>query len=102
MLKMFGNRSRPLFLLLAFAATMGLGSTAQCQEGTPHLPSAPQPTSPNTAPFGALSAENYSVSSSANEHGSYVWIVAPIEHVVVLCEKLEPGKDFTCNMKRLP
>ena len=102
MLKVFGNRNRSFFLLLALAAPMCLSSAAQSQEGTPHLPPAPQPAAPSSVPFGAVSAENYSVSSSANEHGSYVWIVAPIQHVVVLCEKLDTGKDFTCNMKRLP
>jgi len=102
MVKMFGNRSRSFVLLIALAAPMCLSSAAQSQEGTPHLPPAPQPTNQGAVPFGAVSAENYSVSSSANEHGSYVWIVAPIEHVVVLCEKLDTGKDFSCNMKRLP
>jgi len=99
MLKMFGERNRSLLPSLALAATLCLPLAAQSQEGpTPRLPPAPQPATP----FGAVAAENYAVSSSANEHGSYVWIVAPIQHVVVLCEKLDTGKDFTCNMKRLP
>src|SRR3974390_2034399 len=101
---MFGNRSRSLLLLLGLAATMCLPSAAQTQEGPPpHLPPGPQPTpGPVPSPFGTIAAENYVIASSANEHGSYVWTVAPIQHVVVLCEKPETAKDFSCNMKRLP
>lgn len=67
------------------------------------LPPAPQPvpTAP-AGPFGGIAVENYQVTSSSNERGSYLWIVAPSQHVVILCEKPEAVKDFSCITKRLP
>ena len=88
-----------------FALALGTGSPALAQspEATPRLPPGPQPApGPGAVPFGAIASENYVVSSSANEHGSYLWVVAPIQHVVVLCEKSVAAKDFTCEMKKLP
>jgi hypothetical protein len=67
------------------------------------LPPAPQPVpSAPTGPFGGIAVENYQVTSSSNEHGSYLWIVAPAQHVVILCEKPQTVKDFSCFTKRLP
>ena len=104
MFKAFGDSRRSIVLLLALATIACWPPAAQAQEGPPpRLPPGPQPPpGPTQGPFGAIASENYLVSSSANEHGSYLWIVAPIQHVVVLCEKLDAAKDFTCTMKRLP
>lgn len=88
-----------------FALALGTSSPALAQtpEIAPRLPPGPQPTpGPAAGPFGSIASENYVVSSSANEHGSYLWVVAPIQHVVVMCEKPVAAKDFTCEMKKLP
>jgi hypothetical protein len=103
MLKALGYRSSHVALLVALAFIGCLPALAQNPELPPRLPPGPQPPpGPTPGPFGAIASENYLVSSSANEHGSYLWIVAPIQHVVILCEKPDTAKDFTCNMKRLP
>jgi hypothetical protein len=103
MYKALGLGSLRIFLLLALASTACLPASAQSPEPPPRLPPGPQPPpGPAPTPFGAIATENYLVSSSANAQGSYLWIVAPIQHVVILCEKHDSAKDFTCNMKRLP
>jgi hypothetical protein len=45
---------------------------------------------------------NYAVSSAANEHAAFLWVVDNVQHAVVLCEKADGGKDFTCIKKPLP
>jgi hypothetical protein len=45
---------------------------------------------------------NYAVSAAANEHAAFLWIVDNIQHAVMLCEKIEGGRDFTCTKKSLP
>jgi hypothetical protein len=103
MLKTLGYRRSRAFLLLALAYTVNLPASAQSPGSPPQLPPGPQPVpGPAPTPFGTIAAENYLVSSAANEHGSYLWIVAPIQHVVILCQKPESSKDFSCTMKRLP
>jgi hypothetical protein len=95
-------------ICVGFLLVIGLGlatslAFAQNTGAVPSLPSGPQPIpGAPTSPFSGLASENYVVASSANEHGSYFWIVAPIQHVVILCEKLEAAKDFNCEVKRLP
>ena len=92
-----------IFFFSAWALVTSLPALAQGPEPTPRLPPGPQPApGPGVVPFGSIASENYVVSSSANEHGSYLWVVAPIQHVVVLCEKPVAAKDFTCEMKKLP
>jgi hypothetical protein len=70
------------------------------QERTPSLPPAPQPTFrlPQGPPGGS---SNYAVSAAANEHGSFLWVVDNIQHIVTLCEKTD-SKDFSCTKKPLP
>jgi hypothetical protein len=102
---------RRSFVVATLGALMGgafaLGNIyrvqAQSEETAPHLPAAPlpQPGGPVT-PFGGIASENFLVTSAANEHGSYLWVVAPVQHVVILCEKLEQTKDFSCITRRLP
>src|SRR6516162_3935588 len=70
------------------------------QATTPSLPPAPQPTP--RMPLGPPGGSgNYHVSAAANEHGSFLWVVDSIQHVVTLCEKSE-SKDFTCTKKPMP
>ena len=73
---------------------------ALAQERTPSLPAAPQPTPrlPQGPPGGS---SNYVVGAAANEHGSFLWVVDSIQHVVTLCEKSDT-KDFACTKKPLP
>ena len=70
-----------------------LAADAQQAQSEPHLP--PGPSS-------VLGSPDLIATSSAGANGSYLWIVGPREHVVMLCEKKETEKDFTCTSKRLP
>jgi hypothetical protein len=95
---------RPTAALLAIlvvpgALFVGTG-TVFAQATTPSLPPAPQPTPrlPLGSPGGS---SNYVVSAAANEHGSFLWVVDSIQHIVTLCEKSD-SKDFTCTKKPLP
>lgn len=98
----FARCSR-LLLLAAFCVGGPIASHAQTNDGVPRLPGAPQPAPGATTPlFGAIATENFQVTSAANQHGTYLWIVAPAQHVVILCEKPDTAKDFTCTSKRLP
>jgi hypothetical protein len=98
-------RKRPasvlLFVLIATGTLMAAESTALGQATTPSLPAAPQPTGrlPQGPPGGSSS---YVVSAAANEHGSFLWVVDSVQHIVTLCEKSDSGKDFTCTKKPLP
>src|SRR5215469_10765606 len=70
------------------------------QERAPSLPPAPQPTS--RLPLGSPGGSgNYAVSAAANEHGSFLWVVDSIQHIVTLCEKTD-SKEFICTKKPLP
>ena len=91
-------------LLFVLVATVTLGtekSTALAQATTPSLPPGPQstPRLPLGSPGGS---GNYAISAAANEHGSFLWVVDNIQHIVTLCEKSDNGKDFTCTKKPLP
>jgi hypothetical protein len=95
---------RAIAALFAVPFAMGMFSTgagtALAQERNPSLPPAPQPTPrlPLGSPGGSSS---YVVSAAANEHGSFLWVVDSIQHIVTLCEKSE-SKDFICTKKPLP
>jgi hypothetical protein len=97
-------RQRPvsalLFVLIATGTLVAEEGTALAQT-TPSLPPAPQPTTrlPQGPPGGSSS---YVVSAAANEHGSFLWVVDSVQHIVTLCEKSDSGKDFTCTKKPLP
>jgi hypothetical protein len=89
-------------LCLAFA-TGTYPAFGQVSQSEPHLPPGPTPAAgPSAATVGALASETYLVSSSANDHGSYLWIVAPVQHTVVLCESPNSPSEFKCTMKQLP
>ena len=89
-----------LATLLSVSTLCGSAATALAQAPTPSLPPAPLPTPrfPQGSPGGS---GNYAVSAAANEHGSFVWIVDNVQHIVTLCEKSDT-KDFTCTKKPLP
>lgn len=77
------------------------------QGAQPSLPGAPQPTpsfpaGPRLPGGPAGGSGNYAVSAAANEHGAFLWVVDNVQHAVVLCEKTDGGKDFTCIKKPLP
>jgi hypothetical protein len=97
-------RKRPAATLLAILVVPGAlfigAGTALAQATQPSLPPAPQPTArmPLGSPGGS---SNYVVSAAANEHGSFLWVVDSIQHIVTLCEKSD-SKDFTCTKKPLP
>jgi hypothetical protein len=91
-----------LIAILVMPGALFVGtSTALAQATTPSLPPAPQPTArlPPGPPGGSSS---YVVSAAANEHGSFLWVVDSIQHIVTLCEKSDNGKDFICTKKPLP
>jgi hypothetical protein len=96
------ERLTPAFLAVLVATGMLLENTdrVRAQATTPSLPAAPVPTPrfPQGSPGGS---GNYVVSAAANEHGSFLWVVDSIQHIVTLCEKTD-SKDFTCTKKPLP
>ena len=89
-----------------FAVPLAMGmilvrtGAVHAQERTPSLPPAPQPT-PRLQLGSPGGSSNYVVSAAANEHGSFLWVVDSIQHVVTLCEKSD-SKDFICTKKPLP
>jgi hypothetical protein len=103
-------RRLALTLLSAFLAVSTLCSdtgAVLAQATTPGLPGAPQPTP--SYPGGARLPQgpaggsgNYAISAAANEHGAFLWVVDIVQHAVVLCEKIEGGRDFACTKKPLP
>jgi hypothetical protein len=106
------QKSLALLLSAAFASAGALSSAADtvlaqgAQPGLPGasqpgLPGAPQPTP--SFPAGPRGGSgNYAVSAAANEHAAFLWVVDNIQHSVVLCEKTDGGRDFTCTKKPLP
>ena len=98
----------PKFLALLLSATLAsagaLSTDADsvlAQGAQPSLPGAPQPTP--SFPAGPRGGSgNYAVSAAANEHAAFLWVVDNIQHAVVLCEKTDGGRDFTCTRKPLP
>ncbi len=97
-----------LSAILASAGALSSGADTVLAQGVqPSLPGPPQPTpsfpagprSPGGPPGGS---GNYAVSSAANEHAAFLWVVDNVQHAVVLCEKTDGGKDFTCIKKPLP
>jgi len=103
-------KSLSLLLFAALASEGALSSAADnvlAQVAQPSLPGAPQPTPSLPGgprlPGGLLGGSgNYAVSAAANEHTAFLWVVDNIQHAVVLCEKADGGRDFTCMKKPLP
>ena len=80
------ERLAPAFLAVLVATGMLHENTdwVRAQATTPSLPPAPVPTPryPQGTPGGS---GNYVVSAAANEHGSFLWVVDSIQHIVTLC-----------------
>jgi hypothetical protein len=75
--------------------------------GAPGLPGAPQPApslpgGPRLPGGPQGGSGNYAVSAAANDHAAFLWVVDNVQHAVVLCEKTDGGRDFTCIKKPLP
>ena len=89
-------------LIVATGASIVLLSSSIPTYAQTGLPPGPTPTP--ALPAGPLggTTETYQVTSAANEFGSYLWIVASGQHLVILCEKSQELKDFSCTTKRLP
>ena len=96
-----------LAVLLSTSALFSNAETVLAQATGPTLPGAPEPT-PNYPSGPRLSggplggSGNYSISAAANDHGAFLWVVDNVQHAVVLCEKSDGGRDFTCSKKPLP
>ena len=105
------KRTMPKLVAAALAAGLVLGSAAIAdpalgQGAPPSLPGAPQPTpsypgAPRLPQGPQGGSGNYAVSSAANEHAAFLWVVDNVQHAVMLCEKPD-GRDFTCTKKPLP
>jgi hypothetical protein len=117
-------KSLALVLSAALAAAGALSSAADnvlAQAAQPSLPGGPQPSLPGgpqpslpgapqptpSLPVGPRlpgggGSGNYAVSAAANDHASFLWVVDNVQHAVVLCEKTDGGRDFTCMKKPLP
>jgi hypothetical protein len=93
---------------LASAGALSLEADSVLAQGAqPSLPGAPQPTpsfpaGPRLPGGPAGGSGNYAVTSAANEHAAFLWVVDNVQHAVVLCEKADSGRDFTCIKKPLP
>jgi len=85
------------------AATLAVDPTtawAQVSTGPSRTP--PNPA-PKPSPLGAMSSpQRFLVTSSANERGTFLWVIDAVEHTVTLCEKAAAAAEFACNKKPLP
>src|SRR6201987_1047982 len=97
-----------LLAALLSASTLAFDPDAAPAQGvTPSPPGAPQPT-PNLPGGSRLpqgpqgGSGNYAVSAAANDHAAFLWVVDNVQNAVVLCEKIEGGRDFACTKKPLP
>ncbi len=86
---------------LALAATLGDPASAGAQDtGAPRPRSSP---TINPGQLGAMSSpQRFLVTSSANDRGTFLWVIDAVEHNVTLCEKPASVAEFTCNKKALP
>ena len=104
----------PKFLGALLLAALVSASALSCdadialaQATTPSLPGAPPPTpslpgGPRLPQGVQGGSGNFAVSAAANEHAAFLWVVDNVQHAVVLCEKIDNNKDFTCTKKPLP
>jgi hypothetical protein len=94
-------RAGLLSALSALPIVGGDSSVVSAQQADRAAPPAPPPRSfgPHV---GQVGVETNLVTAAANEHGSYLWIVDPIQHTVTLCEQADPAHDFKCEKKPLP
>jgi hypothetical protein len=84
----------------ALAALAGDPTAVDAQDGANPSRAPPPSTRP---PFGAMSSpQRFLITSSANERGTFLWVIDAVEHNVTLCEKAVAAAEFTCNKKALP
>ncbi len=62
----------------------------------------PTPTLPGGPLGGTFDNSRFQVTSTANQHAAYLWVVDSVQRIVTLCEKGEGAKDFTCAKRPLP
>ena len=110
--------SKPLALAVFFSMTALFSEPAAvfAQPTTPSPPDAAQETTPSRSGEAAQAATpsppgkpqatpNYrgcEISTAANNHGAFLWIVDNLQHDVTLCEKTDGDRDFNCTRKPLP
>jgi hypothetical protein len=88
-LRMMLTAAAAVLVILPASAQVGQKATRPAE---PHLPPGPS----------ILGSADLIATSAANATGSYLWIVGPAEHLVMLCEKKDTDNDFSCKSKRLP
>jgi hypothetical protein len=85
----------------ALAVLPGGSAAGHAQDGT--APSRTPGPAIKPGPIGAMSSpQRFLVTSSANERGTFLWVIDAVEHNVTLCEKAAAAAEFTCNKKALP
>jgi hypothetical protein len=98
--------SKPLALAVFFSMTALFSEPAavSAQATTPSPPGAPQAATPSLpgAPQATPNNRGCEISTAANDHGAFLWVVDNIQHVVTLCEKTDGDRDFNCATKPLP
>jgi hypothetical protein len=62
----------------------------------------PAPALPGGPLGGTFDTSRFQVTSTANQHAAYLWVVDSVQRIVTLCEKGEGAKDFTCAKRPLP
>jgi hypothetical protein len=98
--------SKPFALAVFFSMTALFSEPAavSAQATTPSPPGAPQAETPSLpgAPQATPNYRGCEISTAANDHGAFLWVVDNIQHVVTLCEKTDGDRDFNCTTKPLP
>jgi hypothetical protein len=98
--------SKPFALAVFFSMTALFSEPAavSAQATTPSPPGAPQAATPSLpgAPQATPNYRGCEISTAANDHGAFLWVVDNIQHVVTLCEKTDGDRDFNCTTKPLP
>jgi hypothetical protein len=78
------QRAPALLAIIVSRGTLFVGAAAVLAQATTlSLPPAPQPT-PRFPQGASGGSGNYVVSAAANEHGSLLWVVDSIQHIVTL------------------
>src|SRR6185437_7207835 len=80
------------FLLFVLGGPPALAQNSGAP-ATPALPPGPL--------GGSFDSNRFLVTSAANDHGAFLWIVDAVQHTVTLCEKTTAGKDVTCTKRAL-
>jgi hypothetical protein len=88
--------SKPLALAVFFSMT------ALFSEPAAVLAQATTPSPPGEAAQATPNYRGCEISTAANDHGAFLWVVDNIQHVVTLCEKTDGDRDFNCTTKPLP